>query len=155
MADAPVSQTIASLIKQAYENSSAHGFWDASETPETIPTKLMLIVSEISEALESYRDPRSDDLVKVPASVIDMILGNAFAPEGSPEAERRLQGMHALMEIYEKWSAKPRGFDIELADALIRIFDLAGAKGIDLDAALTRKHEYNKGRERMHGGRLV
>ena len=34
--------------------------------------------------------------------------------------------------------------EVELADALIRIFDMAGAFGYDLDGALREKYEYNK-----------
>ena len=33
--------------------------------------------------------------------------------------------------------------DVELADCLIRIFDLAGGYGIDLDGAFEEKMEYN------------
>jgi NTP pyrophosphatase (non-canonical NTP hydrolase) len=36
--------------------------------------------------------------------------------------------------------------EVELADALIRIFDLAGALDLDLDRAVKEKIEYNKQR---------
>lgn len=36
--------------------------------------------------------------------------------------------------------------EVELADALIRIFDMAGAFGYDLDGAMHEKFEYNKNR---------
>jgi NTP pyrophosphatase (non-canonical NTP hydrolase) len=36
--------------------------------------------------------------------------------------------------------------EVELADALIRIFDLAGAYGLDLGGALVEKLEYNEKR---------
>jgi len=36
--------------------------------------------------------------------------------------------------------------EVELADALIRIFDMAGAFGYDLNGALHEKFEYNKNR---------
>lgn len=35
------------------------------------------------------------------------------------------------------------GVEVELADAVIRIFDLAGALGYDLGAAIAEKMEYN------------
>ena len=36
--------------------------------------------------------------------------------------------------------------EVELADALIRIFDMAGAFGYDLNGALHEKYQYNKTR---------
>ncbi|MFH0855833.1 MAG: MazG nucleotide pyrophosphohydrolase domain-containing protein [Candidatus Omnitrophota bacterium] len=39
----------------------------------------------------------------------------------------------------------------ELADCCIRIFDYCGARKIDLEKALSKKMEYNKGRPYRHG----
>lgn len=36
--------------------------------------------------------------------------------------------------------------EVELADAVIRIFDLAGAMGLDLGGAIVEKMKYNAGR---------
>jgi len=46
---------------------------------------------------------------------------------------------------------KPEGFPVELADAVIRIADLAGHFGIDLEAAIDMKQEYNRSRPYKHG----
>lgn len=37
-------------------------------------------------------------------------------------------------------------FEVELADAIIRIFDLAGSQGFDLGGAMIEKMEYNRTR---------
>lgn len=48
---------------------------------------------------------------------------------------------------------KPEGLPSELADVVIRCFDLAGSLGIDLVAAIDRKHAYNATRSHRHGGK--
>ena len=48
---------------------------------------------------------------------------------------------------------KPEGFGIELADAVIRIFDLAEYLGIDMEQCIEMKMRYNKTRPLRHGGK--
>ena len=69
------------------------------------PVKLMLIVSEVAEAMEGNRKGLIDDHLP-----------------------------HRKME------------EVELADAMIRIFDLAGKEGFDLAGAIAEKHAYNRSR---------
>lgn len=55
---------------------------------------------------------------------------------------------------YEK-DGKPEGVVVELADAVIRIFHLAGLLGLDLENAVLNKMQYNETREYRHGGKLA
>lgn len=57
------------------------------------------------------------------------------------------------LEAYRK--ADSEGFAEELADILIRIFDMAGKFGIDLEAALNDKIEKNRFRPYRHGGKIA
>lgn len=55
--------------------------------------------------------------------------------------------------VYYSAKAKPEGLPIELADIVIRAMDTAEACGIDLEAAILEKMEYNKRRPFRHGNK--
>jgi len=62
------------------------------------------------------------------------------------------------MEDYEEVTCcvlKPEGFPTELADVLIRAFDTARRRGIDIDFEIRRKLQYNLTRGYRHGGKSV
>lgn len=150
MADAPYHLTVKELVTQSYENSAAHGFWESERTDETIPSKLALIHSEISEALESFRDPNADEMVKVPIDLLERLISHAEKLDDDDECN----AVRDSRVLVEKWKAKPKGFAVELADAFIRLADLCGAEGIDIEQYIRTKHTYNIGREHRHGRRV-
>ena len=84
-----------------------------------IASKLALIHSEVSEALEELR-----------------------AGDG-------------LSDFYYDKNGKPYGFAVELADAVIRILDLAEAMGIDMEEMIKIKMAYNEKRAYKHGGKKL
>lgn len=55
--------------------------------------------------------------------------------------------------LYYSYGGKPEGIAAELADAIIRIFDIAQNRDIPVIEALLRKAEYNKTRPKRHGGK--
>lgn len=59
-----------------------------------------------------------------------------------------------LAEAAEAWR-EHRNWDIleELADVLIRVFNLAGALGMDLERAVQEKYLKNLARPFLHGGK--
>jgi len=61
-------------------------------------------------------------------------------------------------EVSEALEADRKGdeenFAEELADVCIRVFDLCGLRGIDLEDAIFLKMNRNKGRSYKHGGKL-
>lgn len=58
---------------------------------------------------------------------------------------------HCATETYYRADGKPEGVPAELADVVIRCFDMADAFGIDLEAAILEKHKFNMSREYLHG----
>lgn len=50
----------------------------------------------------------------------------------------------------EKGELKPNGFFVELADSIIRILDVCGHHGIDMENVILHKLNYNSTRGRKH-----
>lgn len=48
---------------------------------------------------------------------------------------------------------KPEGVPSEMADVVIRVMDFCHANGIDLEAAILEKLDYNASRDHKHGGK--
>lgn len=94
-----------------------------------VAQRLMLIVSELSEALEASRKDRKAD---IDGFEHDQSVSSSYFKE---DFERNIKD----------------SFEDEMADATIRICDLAGWLGIDLQRHIALKHTYNLGREFMHG----
>lgn len=111
------------LTKKAHDNAVAHGF---HEDGVNIPEALALIHSEVSEALECYRDG-------------DMHHSYTYTRVGEGSGDSQENAL------------KPIGFPSELADVVIRTCSLAGVLGIDLGKAIAEKMAYNETRPYKHG----
>ncbi|EWG08872.1 MazG nucleotide pyrophosphohydrolase domain-containing protein [Cytobacillus firmus] len=94
--------------------------------------------------------------------MINTLCKNAYETaksKGWHDESRETGTLLALIhsEVSEALEADRRGdhenFAEELADILIRVFDLCGAKDIDLEKAVISKMERNKGRSYKHGGK--
>jgi NTP pyrophosphatase (non-canonical NTP hydrolase) len=62
---------------------------------------------------------------------------------------------HQPTETYCITTGKPEGIPSELADLIIRALHFAGVFGIDVNASVAEKHEYNLSRPYRHGGKVV
>lgn len=82
------------------------------------------------------------------------VLGSMLALIHSEVSEALEDARAGCMGVAYDGS-KPVGFQIELADALIRILDLCGALGIDIEEAVRVKHAYNETRSHRHGGKSL
>jgi len=116
-------KTLNKLRDEIHENAKNKGFWDS---PRETGTLLMLCVSELAEAMEADRKNRYSGKI-----VEEFEIGEDFC--------------------YEFESCIKDTFEDELADTIIRILDLCGAKGIDIEKHIELKMKYNATRERMHG----
>lgn len=94
------------LAKKAHSNAVEHGFWEQRWTHQHC---LMLVITEIAELVEAHRNTRTADM-------------DAFT-----KYEDRLS-----FDVNFATHVKDTIQD-EFADIAIRLFDLAGALGIDFD----------------------
>lgn len=122
-------KTIKELCEGAYSDAKAAGWHDQ---PREIGTMLMLIVSEIAEAMEA--DPKCKW-----ASLAHFDMDFPSRPDESFKSK------------FERWIKDT--FADELADAVIRIADLCGKLEIDLERHIELKMMYNRLRGYKHGGK--
>ena len=104
-------------------------------------TKQLEAIKELSQALEEYRNARP----MVYCANLDCgILQNRGTTE---DTCYNVCGFMA-------GKAKPEGIAVEMADCMIRVLDWFGKEGLDADAILRAKMEYNKTRPYTHGGKV-
>lgn len=67
------------------------------------------------------------------------------------EAHEELRSGREPTEVYYRESdKKPEGFGMELADAHIRLLDLAAAADVDTETMMSEKHDFNGTRPHRH-----
>lgn len=117
-----------------------------------------LSLEELRKAIESH-NLEGEEPVEVFSSVGDYIRvvhDNAFK-KGFWQEDRKVSELLALIhsEVSEALEADRKndkeGFREELADIVIRVFDLCGGLKIDLESEIKKKIEKNKKREHKHG----
>ena len=128
------------LAKDIFEANVAKGFWD-HDRPLTETT--MLIVTELAEAVEEERAGNADVYYR------DLVYGMLYDAEMVEAGDDRLARVGLA---HRDRPLKPEGVDIELIDALIRLLDLLGSRGTDVEELLRQKLAYNReGRGYRHG----
>lgn len=100
-----------------------------------------LMVSELSEALEEFRDkrPNTEIYYEVKVKQTDGTVSKEIVPHEKLEAMRSLDGKFGRGQMFV--DAKPCGIPIELADCIIRIGQQCGTHKLDLAAAMNKKPE--------------
>lgn len=115
------------LAKTIHDGNVARGFYDGE--PKQIGTQLMLVVSELAEALEADRKGRFADKDKI--GMADCVIDSEY-------------------QEWFKANIKDT-FEDEIADTFIRMFDLVGWLKIDIVSHIKAKLKYNATRPYKHG----
>lgn len=119
--------------------AKSKGFWDVEE--RNIPEALLLIISEVSEATEALRKDHFADKVAA-ESLYQDIQVNLWDDEYNIMEGPWKAGFEANIKS---------SFEDELADVAIRLFDLCGGLGVDLEKHIELKMMYNSMRGYKHG----
>ena len=107
-----------------YANAKDKGFYDKPETEdEYVERACNNLHDEISELHEAWRNNR----LREPCDKADKMTA---------------MGLFPLTCLEE-----------ELADIVIRALDNAKRLGVDIEYAVSRKHDFNRTREPRHGGK--
>jgi len=128
------------LAQEIHQGNKQRGFYD---NPCEIGTMLMLVVSELGEAIEAHRT-------------------NKFAAYNQPTKNEHADVFtpaeyfaDTLMQDKPDWKFFEKSvkdtFEDEIADAIIRLLDLCGYMKIDIDFHIRSKLLYNETRPKKHG----
>ena len=129
------------LAARIHQTAVDHGFWDKDRN---LGEMLMLVCSELAECLEEDRERRAhvwfrhkDDCVHEPLNSLQDLIGPAREDCTC--------------------NPKPEGALVEVADAIIRLFDtghdMASRTRYTLSEVMLIKMDYNDTRSHMHGKR--
>ncbi|AAK79892.1 NTP pyrophosphatase (non-canonical NTP hydrolase) [Clostridium acetobutylicum] len=115
------------LAKEAYSNAKAHGFWEDFERIQDVIDEIMYGKTKLS--------PSSIKTFKINAICTRLMLITG-------EVSEAMEGLR---------KNDLNNFKEELADVAIRLGDLCGGLGIDLEEEIKKKMEINKDRPYKHG----
>ena len=118
------------MQRMVHSLAKKKGWWESGNS-KTDTESVMLMVTELAEAVEEIRNGRP--------ALYQYRAGAQFPYE------------RATWIPY----GKPEGTLTELADCVIRIMDLCEHKGWDLEAAILLKHQYNRTRSYRHGNKKL
>lgn len=111
------------LAKDIYQANKEKGFWDGERN---VGEMLMLITSELGEAMEAHRKGKVSSWNEFYQNTTDTFKDNF---------QKNIKDT----------------FQDEIADAIIRLLDMAGGLGINIGNQIQFKLNYNQEREKLHG----
>lgn len=129
-------------LKQAVSKCAHdHGWWENGD--RNMGEMIALMHSELSEALESYRNDEPKLFYQYPTD-----------PKQKSTKHEKHESDVYIGDCQDKMVlGKPCGIATEFADVIIRILDTCHTLDIPVTEALIRKHEYNLTRPYRHGGK--
>ena len=115
-----------------HENNKSKGFWSKGKSGQNVGELLMLVVSELGEAMEAHRKNKFSEPF------------DRFIWQEDLNEEKSIDRLN--FQNYFKDT-----FEDEIADSVIRLLDLSAGLGIDLERHINLKVAYNLSRPQLHG----
>jgi len=151
------------LCTVQHQRMKDKGFWNpdpatgGSPDNVSIPTKLLLIVSEATEMFEAYRKGALTAPCDKDATVLgysERTCNHCDGAGSNPNREAEEVICPICLgekKIRDDHMRRLTNEEEELADIVIRLADYCGWRGIDLGRVILAKMEYNTKRPHMHG----
>jgi NTP pyrophosphatase (non-canonical NTP hydrolase) len=126
--------SLTELRDHAFRIAREHGFKDA-----TIGEDLMLMVTELAEAMEDHRHGKEP---------------TEFWYKDAGGTQFKTLDDAQRLSMNNRKGFKPCGIASELADVIIRVLHFSGKHGIDIEKAVKEKMAFNESRPFRHGKKL-
>lgn len=133
-------ETINSKANEVFKNNQEKGFWDSPEEAQVLK-QVFKDTSNLKPEQTAALTAALEKLEHRPVSEILALVHSEISE--ALEADRK--------NLMDDKITHRSGIEVELADAMIRILDYAGANNLDLGGAIEEKLAYNKTRPHKHG----
>lgn len=150
--------TLNELAAEIHKIAADHGFW---EQERNMGEMLMLMTSELAEALEEHRSGRPNvyHAINVAPDTAMTSEVAAILAKLRDNAEVAALGGEAVADVTEDdhqvlvgaGIAKPEGVAVELVDCIIRVLDTLHSLNVNIDEIVAQKMLYNASRPHKHG----
>lgn len=159
----PIKEPLNHMGTEFHATAISKGWWDPPAEMIEATEVAIIRVDKLLEAWGVYISEGDIRRTLIRATITDALV--ATWPKRNV-GELLMLCVSELAEAFEEYrigkfdevyvaAGKPEGGPIELADAIIRITEMAAERGMDLDEAVRHKAAFNKSRPHRHGGKLA